>query len=193
MITNLEDNLWTKYSSLQKLIRVVAYCRRFLRFKQYKEPYLTSEELAAALEICIRKCQEQEFKEDIENINKTGNVSKKSKLRPLCPIIDEQGILRVGGRIEKSQVSESMKHPIIIPHRHHFATLLVSEAHKNTLHGGPTLMLNYLRTKYWIISAKNLVKAYAHKCVVCVRHSATFNNQLMGQLPTCQAVFAYRC
>ncbi|XP_047041318.1 uncharacterized protein LOC124645549 [Helicoverpa zea] len=186
LTTNEDNPLWVKYSSLQRLIRVIAYCRRFLRRKERRESYLTSEELSDALEICIRKYQAQEFKKDINSIKKLGVVSKKSKLRPLCPWIDNKGILRVGGRIQKSNMTESMIHPIIIPSKNHFCTLLVQEAHQNTLHGGPTLMLNYLRSKYWIISAKNMVKACVRKCVTCARQSATITNQFMGQLPTCR-------
>lgn len=181
-----DDKLWTKFSSIQKLVRVVAYCRRFLTSNKKRTTYLTSEEIAKALEICIKKFQQQAYSEEIEDIKKKGSVSKKSKLKALCPTIDSEGILRVGGRIENAQISENMRHPIIIPQQSHLAWLLVDEAHKKTLHGGPTLLLSYLRTKYWIISAKNLVKLYVRKCVVCIRHSANFKNQFMGQLPTCR-------
>lgn len=110
LTTNKDNSLWVKYSSLQRLIRVIAYCRRFLRQKEHRESYLTSEELSDALEIYIRKYQAQEFKEDINSIKKLGIVSKKSKLRPLCPWIDNKGILKVGGRIQKSKMTESMIH-----------------------------------------------------------------------------------
>ncbi|KOB61913.1 Uncharacterized protein OBRU01_25166, partial [Operophtera brumata] len=46
------EYLWTRYSSLQRLVRVVAYCRRFLKHKRSIKvvPYLTSQELGEALE-----------------------------------------------------------------------------------------------------------------------------------------------
>ena len=45
-------------------------------------------------------------------------------------------------------------------------------------------MINYLRTKYWLIDAKNQTKLVVRKCVVCVRHAAQTRAQLMGQLPS---------
>lgn len=45
-------------------------------------------------------------------------------------------------------------------------------------------MLNYLRSRYWVIGAKNLVKKFVHNCVTCIRHSARTSQQMMGQLPS---------
>lgn len=169
------SDLWTKYSTLQRLVRVVAYCRRFLKYKKgHKfEPYLTSQELSEALDTSIRKSQ-------------TELEDSKKKLKPLSPFIDEKKIMRVGGRIENSNLPEDTKHPIILPHESHITKLIIGEAHRKTLHGGPTLMLNHLRTRYWILSAKSLVKMHVRKCVVCVRHAATTKTPFMGQLPSCR-------
>lgn len=101
----------------------------------------------------------------------------------MSPFLDDDGILRVGGRLHRASIDENMKHPILIPHKSHFTNLLIAEAHERTLHGGPQLMLNYLRSKYWILNAKTLVRQCVHKCVTCVRHSKQTHQQMMGQLP----------
>lgn len=44
------------------------------------------------------------------------------------------------------------------------------DAHKQTLHGGPQLMLCYLQAKYYIMGAGRLVKAYYRSCVTCAKH-----------------------
>ncbi|CAG4987428.1 unnamed protein product [Colias eurytheme] len=80
-------------------------------------------------------------------------------------------------------MNENQKHPIIIPQKSHFTTLLIADAHERTLHGGQQLVLNYLRSKYWIINAKSVVRQYIHKCVTCIRYSARAIQPLMGQLP----------
>lgn len=184
-----EDPLWTRFSSLQKLVRVVAYCRRVLKWKttgdrkKRYEAYLTKEEIADAMKICIKKVQKQEFSEDIEEIRKTGRAKTRGKLKSLCPIIDDDGIMRVSGRLQHADLDENLKQPIIMPHNNHFTHLLIAEAHKTTLHGGPTSMLHHLRSKFWIISAKTLVKMYVRKCVKCKRYAAATHTQLMGQLP----------
>lgn len=188
---NVEDIL-TKYSSLTKLTRVVAYCRRFLMLKpenktKIKTTWLNSVEISEALLTCIRLCQARYFKEDIENLIKLGNVKNKSILTSLNPYLDENGVLRVGGRLRHAKIPAEMKNPVLIPHGSAFTDLLVDHAHKQTLHGGPQLMLNYIRMKYWVINAKSLVRKFVRKCVTCVRHAAHINQQLMGQLPEARA------
>ncbi|XP_026744319.1 uncharacterized protein LOC113505711 [Trichoplusia ni] len=69
-----DDKLWTKFSSLQRLVRVVAYCRRVLASNKKRTTYLTSEEIAKALEICIKKFQQQAYSEEIEDIKKKGSA-----------------------------------------------------------------------------------------------------------------------
>ncbi|XP_046973825.1 uncharacterized protein LOC124540368 [Vanessa cardui] len=64
---------------------------------------------------------------------------------------DSEGIIRVGGRLEMSSLSFNEKHPILIPKESCLSALLIADAHQKTLHGGPQLMITYLRSKYWII------------------------------------------
>jgi hypothetical protein len=45
-------------------------------------------------------------------------------------VVDEKGLLRVGGRIAKSDLSLQEKMPLIIPGRHYIATLLVRHHHE---------------------------------------------------------------
>lgn len=44
-------------------------------------------------------------------------------------------------------------------------------------------MLCYLRSKFWIIKAKGLVKKHIHRCLICARRNAVARTQLMGDLP----------
>lgn len=104
-------------------------------------------------------------------------------LHTVNPQLDDNNILRVGGRIQHAPVSYDTRHPIIIPSTSHLTKLLISDSHYKTLHGGPQIMLNFLRTKYWIINARREVKKYYRTCNICRRYTRENNNQLMGQLP----------
>ncbi|KAJ0171792.1 hypothetical protein K1T71_012555 [Dendrolimus kikuchii] len=181
--------VWTRFSTLRKLVRVIAYCRRFMYCKKRSSnseqfpSWLTAKELNEALIVCIKQCQMQQFRQEIEDLIKTGKVHKKSVLTSLNPFIDNDGLLRVGGRLDRATIDENRKHPIIIPSKSHFTDLLIADAHQKTLHGGPQLMLNYLRSRYWVLNAKNRTKFYVRNCIACVRHAARNSEQLMGQLP----------
>ncbi|KAL0822198.1 hypothetical protein ABMA28_004328 [Loxostege sticticalis] len=184
-----EDFLWCKFSNLQKMLRIMSYCRRFLKLKTPKanRPLFTAlvtiEETDKTLEMCMKQVQEFEFGEEIKHLRLHGYVPKKSVLHNLVPILDQNGLLRVGGRITQASVSFEKQHPIIIPEKSHLAKLLVADAHIKTLHGGPQVMLNFLRSKYWILRARSLAKKCFGSCVTCLRFSKGQKTQLMGQLP----------
>lgn len=179
------DDLFQKYSSLQKLLRVIAYCRRWLNKATKGTQYLGKVELDEALQCCIRKAQMEGFPEEYKELEQRKPVScKGSKLRILCPYIDDKGIIRLAGRLKNSGLEEQTKTPIVMPHDSPLTKLLVAEAHNETLHGGLQLMLNFLRSAYWVIGAKSLVKQHIRKCITCVKNSAPTHNQFMGSLPS---------
>lgn len=173
------------YDTLDELKTVIALIRRFLNFKKMedREKALTTEELETALKTCIKKTQRDRFEEDIEDILKHKRVKRNSCLKSLNPYLDHEQVLRVGGRLRHANICESSKHPIILDHKGKLTSLIVADAHQKTLHGGMQLMLCHLRSKFWIIRAKNVVKKHIHKCIVCARANAKSRTQIMGDLP----------
>lgn len=186
----VDVSFWDRFSSLLRMFRVVAYCRKFLQLRskdsnKERSKVLSATELEEAMEVCIRKGQEEELQEEIQELKKTGSLGKKGKrYKSLNLFLDTRGIVRVGGRLEMSQLSYDRKHPIFMPKGSFLTKLLISEAHRKTMHGGPQAMIAYLRTRYWIVGVKSLVKAYFRKCVTCIRYSNRARSQLMGQLPS---------
>lgn len=176
------EPMWSKYSSLTKLLRVVAYCRRFLKNKRKNHTYLLKTELDEALAIMVKRSQEEAYGEEINDI-KNAKLKRKSKLTSFTPQIDEVGIVRVGGRLQFANMDYDQKHPILLPKSGWLTQLIVRDAHCKTLHGGVPLMVNYIRAKFCIPGLKGLTKAYVKRCIPCVRQAANIRNQLMGQLP----------
>ncbi|CAH2098606.1 unnamed protein product [Euphydryas editha] len=133
-----ESSLFERFSTLTKLIRIVAYCRRFLKQnKIYHGLYLQKVELDVTLESCIRQTQKEFFLKSYIQLKDKGFLQlKSSSLKSLCPYRDAKGIIRVAGRLEKSHLNEQMKHPILLPHASHLTRLIIDDAHKKTLHGG---------------------------------------------------------
>jgi hypothetical protein len=110
-------------------------------------------------------------------------VKKTSSLASLNPFIDENGLLRVGGRLNNSHLSWSSKHPLILNGHSRFTELIINQAHITTLHGGPKLTFSFLRNKYWIISGMSTVKREIRRCVKCRRYSEMKCQQIMADLP----------
>ncbi|XP_066582970.1 uncharacterized protein [Prorops nasuta] len=117
-----------------------------------------------------------------ESLNHGLRIPSRSKLLSLHPVIDSKGILRIGGRLRNAEITEQMKHPIILPDCH-LTAILIRQTHLETLHGGLQLTLSTLRQRFWVVNARNLVKSCVHKCITYVRERAKLGSQLMGSLP----------
>ena len=52
---------------------------------------------------------------DRKQEKKKKEVQKRSSLSNLDPFVDADGVIRVGGRLENSQLESKVKHPVVIP------------------------------------------------------------------------------
>ncbi|KAI5734956.1 hypothetical protein M8J77_012447 [Diaphorina citri] len=174
-----------KYSSLDKLKRVMAYVLRFIH--DVKNPSdqrsntLSISELRDSLLVCVKISQNFHLS-DVMKAVKSGQKCP-ADLQNLSPIINSSGILAVGGRLAHAPISESAKHPILIPKKCHLATLLVRHYHALTLHGGSKIVQSLLLQQFWIIGARNLIRSEISKCVSCVKMKPVFYQPMMADLP----------
>lgn len=176
-----------KYSSLVKLRRIMAYVLRFINIKckklNFKGP-LTTEELDHAMTVLTKLAQLQSFFKEINNLNHHMQLSPKAIITSLSPFLDSQGLLRVGGRLDKSDMDYDQKHPILLQSKHNFTKLLFIHEHKRLLHAGPQLMLASVREQYWPVGGRDLARRTARSCVTCRRFNAKPLTNLMGNLPS---------
>ncbi|XP_049870067.1 uncharacterized protein LOC126369610 [Pectinophora gossypiella] len=174
-----------RYSDLNKMIRVIAYIVRFCHIiknnTKVKDKVLTPEELQHALLLIIKHEQSIHFCDELESLRKGKCVQK--PLKSLHPFLDKDGLLRVGGRLDNSEVPISQKHPIILAKTSRITELLIQSEHIRLLHAGPKLLLSNLNQKYWLINGIRQIKKVTHKCLVCFRLKASAAKQLMGSLP----------
>ncbi|XP_022816835.1 uncharacterized protein LOC111349816 [Spodoptera litura] len=183
-----ENSITSRFENcdtLQELLRVIVYCKRFLkgRIIENKDLPVNTEELDDAMKTCLRMTQKDSFEEEIEHLKTKRPIKRHSKLNNLKPYLDDDGILRVGGRLRHSDLNEDGKHPIILDRDNNLTALLVADAHLKTLHGGVQLTLCFLRTRFWILKVKTLVKSKIRKCLICAKLNATARSQQMGDLP----------
>ena len=111
--------------------------------------------------------QQRYHAREIREIREHQYVNEKSQLHQLKPFLDDNGILKVGGRLKNSSIPESAKYPIIICKESHLAKLYISHVHELLLHSGVNQVLVEIRQKFWITHSRNLVKRIIHHCVIC--------------------------
>ncbi|XP_041633403.1 uncharacterized protein [Drosophila kikkawai] len=155
-------------------------------------PFLTSEELQAARCRLIRHVQQNVFAREYAQLENRRPLNAKSHLIRFSPFLDDHGIMRDGGRIDKSTINFNAKHPILIPKDSPLAGLLVRHFHVSHLHTGVDATFTNLRQQYWILGARNLVRKAVFQCKRCFLQRKGTSNQIMGELPI-PRVQASRC
>ena len=189
IVTTVDEHI-NRFSSLTRLIRVTAWCVRFIHNCRKKcsaqlnlvSPLMASE-LIYAHNIVIRLVQQKHFPDELTALKCDKPVSRKSKLLSLNPFLDSDGVIRVGGRLQHATMDDYAKHPIILPPYSHHTKLLIHSSHMDHFHGGNKLIWCHLRSRYYIFSARNAIKFELRKCVTCRRHRAETMKQIMAPLP----------
>ncbi|GFX32018.1 integrase catalytic domain-containing protein [Trichonephila clavipes] len=102
--SNFYDELFNVTNNFIKLIRIFSFIFRFInniKAKEScnKEKYLNADEVKRSTEFLAKIAQLSEFKAEIDALKKGKGVSKTSKLKALDPFLDENSLLRVGGRL----------------------------------------------------------------------------------------------
>jgi hypothetical protein len=134
-----------------------------------------------ALIHCI---QHQHFDGEFQKLSSKSVVKRSSKLCKLDPFIDEEGILRVGGRLRRANLSDETKHPVILPKDSRISYMIILDIHKKIGHLGKNSILARLREKYWIIGANTIIKSIVSKCVICRKYQVPIMHQKMADLPS---------
>ena len=94
------------------------------------------------------------------------------------------GVLRVRGRLERSSISFDMKHPIILPQKHHIRKLIIRHYHGLEGHMGSRQVPAAIRKIFHIIHGPCEVHAQLIRtCVKCQRRYAKPSDQVMANLP----------
>ena len=91
-----------------------------------------------------------------------------SKISNLDPLLDENEVLRVGGRIKQSNLNTENIHSILLSGKGIATNLLVKWYHQFVGHGGRGYTFNKIRSsEYWIVKANSLVQSFIVRCVRC--------------------------
>ncbi|XP_053699022.1 uncharacterized protein LOC128745992 [Sabethes cyaneus] len=191
---------WTKLlRSTAMVLRFIGNCRR----KKNGQPLLTimatanqaklikvrlpvvrrplqQNELAQAETLLWKLVQLESFPDETAVLynKKQGEVpsiriGKSSVLYKLTPIVDENGVIRVGGRMEASEdLSFDKKYPIILGRNHDITSLLILHYHERCAHGNRETVCNELRQKFHIPNLRTAIRQAVRECMKCkVWHS----------------------
>ncbi|PWA22445.1 hypothetical protein CCH79_00020932, partial [Gambusia affinis] len=150
----------------------------------YCNAHVSVEERNQASAMIIKAVQEETYSQEIKCIQEQKRMPQGSPLKNLDPFIAMDGLLKVGGRLQHSNLGQSEKTPVIIPAQHHIATLIIRHHHEQVHHQGRLFTEGAIRSAgFWIIGGKRKTSSVIHHCVVCRRLRAPVSVQKMADLP----------
>ena len=139
----------------------------------------TVEELLQAKNVIIQAVQEDVYAEDVSHLKDDEEPSKGRPLKGLNPFIDDHGLLRVGGRLIRTEINSDEKRPIIIHGKHHIGLLLVPTGHQEHL-----FTEGAIRTaRFLMVDGKRRVSRSIHHCIICRKLQGLTETQKMTDLP----------
>ena len=189
-VKSLLDRLH-KFSDWSKMVKAIARLQRHVKEIKGLQPKsceaCSLEERREAELTIIKMVQEATFSQDIQLLQsdkETPVKGKANKLHRLSPFLDDQGVLRVGGRLTHAALHPQVKHPAVLPKDSHVSNLLVKHYHERVYHQGRGMTMNALRSNgIWILGCSTAVSSHIYKCTKCRKFRRCTEQQKMSDLP----------
>ena len=129
------------FSDLSRAVKGIAVLQRFLSRRNDNRKQCTWEEdKERARQTIIKMVQYEAFAEEISLLKSGPNdetMREWSQIYKLDPFLDNDGILRVGGRLGRSvSLHYEVKHPMILPRKGHVTHLVIKHCHEKVAHQG---------------------------------------------------------
>ena len=191
-----------RISRWSKMVRVVVYVHRFIaKCKRFEVPLsIETSELIKAENKLVSLIQQRAYSNEISTYKtlqpKSNKRKAKTRLWRLNPLLDENGILRVGGRLGRTDFSSETKHPAILPYDAIATRRIAESCHLAVEHSGRTTTVGEIRQSgYWIVNVNSCVRSIINRCVPCRLFRGRMGEQKMADLPegrfSCEGPFVY--
>lgn len=119
------------YSSYFKLLRVTSWVFRFVRNCKTQHKIvgeLNASEINESRIYWIKTVQKESFPLEYKALSESKLLPNKSKIEKFSPFLDNN-LIRLGGRLKFSNLSQTEKHPILLKGAHPFTNLLICQTH----------------------------------------------------------------
>ncbi|XP_052706858.1 uncharacterized protein LOC128182315 [Crassostrea angulata] len=167
-----------RFSQWSRLVRAFGILKTRAHQRRKKTSDNQSVTFSETENFIISVVQHSVYSEEIRCISSAQALPRGSTIQALGPGVDEQGILRVGGRLNKLKLDNFEKNPAIIPWSHHIATLLVRHHHDVLKHQA----LSDLQDP-GSLEEKRLVISVIYKCITSKKLRGKIAAQKMADLP----------
>ncbi|XP_014676742.1 PREDICTED: uncharacterized protein LOC106816632 [Priapulus caudatus] len=180
-----------RFSSWYRLVAAISVLKRAARsFKSRRKQGADKGKSSAvdlykeAEQFIVRQGQRDAYSEEIQRLWDRKPVPDNCAISPLNPYLDNDDVMRVGGRLNQGCLPIEETNPVILPAKSHLARLLVRHFHEKVEHQGRLLTEGAIRSHgYWIVGVKRVVSTIIHHCVTCRKLRGRLEHQKMADLP----------
>jgi len=130
----------------------------------------------------LKILQSIRFADEIKILEGKTSTSR-GKLDNLNLFLDRDGLIRVGGRLQMSELAFTQRHPILLPPRHYLTDRIIREVHEKYHHTDIQTTFYIIRQKFWLPDGRNQVQKIIRSCTCCTRFHAGTIEYKMGNLP----------
>ena len=194
-VINIDEPLLDvfRFSSYWKLLHVTAWILRFVTALKTKAKFpntLAGADLQTARTYWIKRVQKERFSTELSALERGEQLPGSSKIARYIPFLND-GIIRLGGRLQCAQLSYEQRHPAILDGDHQFTRLLIKQTHirlhhlgvRIVLHLGVQIVLSELREEFCILRARQIIKKVIHSCLPCKIARSTRLEETEAPLP----------
>ncbi|XP_075157543.1 uncharacterized protein LOC142230803 [Haematobia irritans] len=122
--------------------------------------------------------------EEYAILQQCGKIHKSSVLYKCSPFLDENLVIRLGGRIDLAPIaSENAKRPVILPRSNYCTQLIIKHFHTKYHHIHHETCLNELRQRFYIPRLRVELKKVRRECQHCKNQNALPVVPEMSSLP----------
>ena len=181
-LSDVEGVIASNISSFQSwpsMLQAIDFLKRSLSTRTFLCPLINLSNPAETLEhakfTLFKIAQESSFK-DIDESRK--------RLFKLDLQKSDDGIIRVGGRLSRSQLPEFIKHPVVLPKESAITVALLTHYHVKFKHQGYRVVQSNLSQEGILVAGgKDILKSIADKCIFCRIRRRKLLQQQMAVLP----------
>lgn len=173
------NQLISRASTWSKVVRVVARLLRWYAKEEHESKILAVEEIRTAKNKLIKYVQK-----DLTMELKEASDKGKGRYRKLAPVLDKEGVWRVGSRLRHFvPFTFDNKLPAILPPDSRVTLLVMEQSHRFS-HSGQDGTLSRFRSQgFWTVGGGHIAKKVKKSCVPCRKLDPKCLNQPMGEFP----------
>ncbi|XP_063404711.1 uncharacterized protein LOC134688168 [Mytilus trossulus] len=188
--SGLDISLFEHFSTWTSLVRGIAFLKR--KASMWHKDATDDKNSKSCVtfmkeseKLIIKEVQQDIYYNENDCLKKSKPLQKNSSLIALSPVLDSDGLLRVGGRLKNSDIESCEKMPVIIPGKSYIATLIVKHCHNAVQHMGRHFTEGVIRSRgIWLTGCKRLINSILHNCIKCRKLRGSAEQQKMADLPS---------